>query len=683
MRHPWFVAAVLSLCSLTAEAAHTLTHEDLWLTPRMAAPVISPDGKRAVVLWIQPAYDPLQQRADLWLIDTEGKQAPRQLTQTADAESGYQFSPSGEQIVFSAQRIGDAVAQIYLLELVGGGEAVRLTDIASGARNPVFSPDGQSILFISSVDITPAADKAANEKSSARIYEEFPIRFWDKWLERKQLRIFVQRIGEPASARDLLADTALVKQPGFGGRQGENTDELDAVWTPDGQAVVFVASSNRHLGASQHTNANLYQLGLNGGEASLIAGVTGEKAGDNYSRPRFAPNGKTLAVQVEARTEHVYNPSALALIPWPKRDRPLRLDAPLEGSVSSFTWAYDSKSLSISVEERGLEKIWRLPLKGTATRITTQTEGVYTNVVAATRAPVLLAAFDSVRSPLELVRIGSAGHRALTAKASARAKTWALSPAEHFTTEFNGQSIHSLLIKPANFDPTKKYPLFVLIHGGPHIAWRDSFFLRWNYHLLAGDERVVLLSNYKGSTGYGSAFARAIQGDPLKGPAEEINAAADAAIARFSFIDGSRQCAGGASYGGHLANWLQASTTRYRCLISHAGLSSLASQWRSSDLVFSREANMAGPSWQGNPLWSAQDPMQYVENFKTPVLVSFGELDYRVPINNGIEYWSMLKRQRVQSRLIVFPDENHWILKGENSRLFYRELELWLKRWMP
>ena len=239
-----------------------------------------------------------------------------------------------------------------------------------------------------------------------------------------------------------------------------------------------------------------------------------------------------------------------------------------------------------------------------------------------------------------------------------------------------------MLVRPAGFDPKRRYPLFVVIHGGPATMWRDQFVIRWNYHLLARAGYVVLLTDYSGSTGYGEAFARAIERDPLEGPADEINAAADEAIRRYPFIDGARQCAGGASYGGHLANWLQASTTRYRCLVSHAGLVDLETQWGTSDAVYHRELMIGGPPWAGDPLWRAQSPITYAEKFHTPVLLSVGEHDFRVPLNNTLEYWTALKRQQVPSRLLVFPEANHWILRGEDSRYFYQEVAAWLEKYL-
>ena len=212
--------------------------------------------------------------------------------------------------------------------------------------------------------------------------------------------------------------------------------------------------------------------------------------------------------------------------------------------------------------------------------------------------------------------------------------------------------------------------------------WRDQFFLRWNYHLLAQPGYVVLLTDYTGSTGYGEKFAQAIQGDPFIGPAADINEAADEAVRLYPFIDGTRMAAGGASYGGHLANWLQATTTRYKALISHAGLINLESQWGTSDIIWHREVNNGGPVWEQGKVWREQNPIRFAKNFRTPILLTVGENDFRVPLNQTLENWSVLQRLRIPSRLIIFPEENHWIQKGENSRFFYKEVHAWLGKYL-
>jgi dipeptidyl aminopeptidase/acylaminoacyl peptidase len=213
--------------------------------------------------------------------------------------------------------------------------------------------------------------------------------------------------------------------------------------------------------------------------------------------------------------------------------------------------------------------------------------------------------------------------------------------------------------------------------------WTDSISLRWNYHLLAKPGYVMVMTNYRGSTGFGEAFAQAIQGDPLRGPAEDILAGADEAIKRFPFIDASRQVAGGASYGGHLASAMEAwSGTRFKALVNHAGLVSLESQWGTSDTIYGRELMNLGPVWEQNDVWRTQSPARFAKDFKTPMMISVGERDFRVPMNNSLENWALLQRMKVPSRLIVWPEENHWILNAEDSRLFYKEVAAWLARWV-
>jgi dipeptidyl aminopeptidase/acylaminoacyl peptidase len=345
----------------------------------------------------------------------------------------------------------------------------------------------------------------------------------------------------------------------------------------------------------------------------------------------------------------------------------------------------DGRTLWFTAEDRGSERLYRAR-EGRVELWIDPLRGLYAQLSGAegSRETALLALYESATQPPEVVRIDTRQrqHTALTDFTAARLADLDLPPLEELTVESDGRPIHSLLLRPPGFDPNQQYPLFVLIHGGPHIMWRDQFFLRWNYHLLSAPGYALLLTNYRGSTGYGEAFARAIHRDPFKGPADDIHRAADAAIAKHPWIDGQRQCAGGASYGGHLANWLQGTTRRYRCLISHAGLVNAEAQWGTSDMIYQREVSAGGPPWEQGEVWRTQNPIRLAAQFRTPVLLTIGELDYRVPLNNTLEYWSALQRQRVESRLVVFPDENHWILKGGNSRYFYREVHDWLRRWL-
>jgi dipeptidyl aminopeptidase/acylaminoacyl peptidase len=330
------------------------------------------------------------------------------------------------------------------------------------------------------------------------------------------------------------------------------------------------------------------------------------------------------------------------------------------------------------------EKVYRVPANGgKPTAVLEPTVGGYTALVIAQKSPKpeLIASYGSSVSPLEIVRIDPTArrHSSLTQFDTATAATIDWQPPQHFIfTSARGRTIHNMIVLPPAFDPAKKYPLVNVIHGGAASNHPDQIGLRWNYHLLAAPGYVILLTDYTGSTGYGEKFAQAIKLDPLKTPGDELNQAVDEAIKRYPFIDATRLCAAGASYGGHLTNWIEATTTRYKCLISHAGEVDLTTQWGESDYIYEREMTNGGPPWAGNPIWREQSPLTYAANWKTPMLLSIGERDFRVPIGNTLENWATLQHMHVPSRLLVWPDAWHWILEPEDSRHFYEEVHRWL-----
>ena len=682
-------------CGTVAANKRIPTHEDIWLMKRVGAPLVSPDGRWIVVSVVEPSYDDNTQLSDLWLIDTSARNSSRRLTSTRRPESGVIWSPDSRRIVFSAQRDNDDQPQLYSLDLAAGGEAQRLTNLSGGARVPAYSHDGRQLAFVS-IMYPDARDEATNKelieahrnrKSNARVFDGFPVRSWDHWLDERQARIFVQALdadGLPSgNPRDLLAGTALAASAGYAARQTDTGEELEIEFTPDNKALIFAATTNRNAAAYAFTDAQLFLLNVGGGEPRRI--TTGS---NNWSWPHFTPDGRTLLALLEEQSSNVYNTTRLAAFPWPNPDKYRIVTAGIDRSVSSYAVTSDSDDIYFTAEDAGNEKLYSVRMGGGTVRTLFGVEkGSYTNLVIPERANnlALYANWESASAPGEIAVVTPQNGKALvlTKFNSARTAQLDLPAIEDFWfTSSRGKRIHSFLVRPPGFDAGKKYPLFVMIHGGPHAMWRDQFFIRWNYHLLAAPGYVLLMTNYSGSSGFGEQFARSIQGDPLKGPAEEINEAADAAIREFRFIDGSRQCAGGASYGGHLSNWLQATTTRYKCLVSHAGLVNLEAQWGTSDTIYSREINMGGPPWEQGAVWREQNPIRFAAKFRTPVLVTVGENDFRVPLNNSLEYWSALQRMQVPSRLIVFPDENHWIQKGEDSRLFYAELAAWLDRWL-
>lgn len=679
------------LAAAAAFAARTpITHETLTLMKRVGSPAVSPDGKWVVFSVTEPSYDEKEQVNDLWLVPADGSAQPRRITSMKSGESDPVWSPDSRRIAFAAKRDADEVSQIYILDLAGGGEAQRVTSLSTGVRAPKFSPDGKRILFGSTV-FPNALDDEANKKAAkeekdrkfkVRVYDSFPIRAWDRWIENKQPHLFVQSLDAGSNPKDLVAGTKLVAEAGFAGTGGgDGREVLSGEWTPDGQAIVFTATTARNTSAFAEVDYGIYRVSANGGEPERIALARG-----TYSDPAFSPDGKTLFATFEPNNGKVYNLSTLVAFDWPSMKNE-RTVAQTDRSISAFTISNDGKTIYFTAEDAGLVKIYSVPASGgPATVAIPQERGTYSGLAAAENAPVLVGRWGSSVDPAEVVRIDplTKKHRNLTSFNVEQARTIDWDPPQHFWfTSKRGRKIHNMIVTPAGFDPSKKYPLFVLIHGGAANMWQDAISLRWNYHLLAKPGYVMLMTDYTGSTGYGPEFAQAIQGDVLRGPAEELMEAADAAIAKYPFIDGTRQIAAGASYGGHLANALEAwSGTRFKALLSHAGLVNLETQWGTSDYTYGRELAMKGPVWEQSEIWRTQNPVRYAADFKTPMMLSVGERDYRVPLNNTLEMWTLLQRLRIPSRLLVWPEENHWILNAENSRVFYKEVDEWFRRWV-
>ncbi len=672
------IMAVLAVGSVTAQQKKAITHEDLWLMKRVGAPQVSPDGKWVVFNVTEPSYTETEVVSDLWIVPSDGSAVPRRLTSGKSAEGGYQWSPDGKYIAFSAKREGDEAGQIYLLNVKEGGEAQRFTNISIGAGSPQWSPDGKMILFTGNVFPGAYSDSANKKiaddrkkiKYKARVYRQYPIRNWDRWMDDKQPHMFVQAIGND-KATNLLNDVAISKQEGF--RLGNIT------WSADGKSVLFTAVTEAGTGAYQDVISNIYSVPVTGGDAKQLT-----KDGASYGDPAVSPDGKYLfCTSSPINNNKVYNLDQLTRFDWPSMQNKTVLTKQLDRPVNSFTIA--ANTIFMVVESEGRDQVYTMPVSGGNAQLYTKGGvGSYTGLSVSESGNAIVAAFESSTMPAEIVKVNSNGtHNLISNFNTEKLKKLDLNAVEEiWTSSSRGKKIHSWIVKPAGFDANKKYPLFVVIHGGPASAWKDNWSYRWNYHLLSAPGYVLVLTDYTGSTGYGEKFAQDIQFDPFKGPADEIQEAAADAIKRFTFIDGTKQAAGGASYGGHLSNWLQGTTSHYKALISHAGLVNSEAQWGTSDVMYGREVMAGGPPWEQAKTWIEQNPIRLAKNFKTPVLVTVGELDYRVPLNNSLEYWAALKRMKVPSKLIVFPEENHWILKAENSKFFYQQVHEWLATYL-
>lgn len=681
------VALLVYSTSAFAQGKQPLTHEVLWSFQRVGAPLPSPDGKWVAFAVNELNYDPAKDVSDLWIVPADGSSAPRRLTSNKAGESGAAWSPDSAKVAFAAKRDGDEVTQIYVLDVVRGGEAQRITSAPTPASAPEWSPDGKRIVFQAAlwpgVTDEEANRKAAQDKKDAkskvRVYETFPIRDFDRWIDDARTHLWVVHVAGDRKSRPLFAGSKLAALPGYNG------DALGPTWTPDGQSIVFAAADKSDAAARAMVLSSLWQVPAAGGEPVRLGADGSDVAG-----PKFSPDGKTICFSVSDGKASIYTLPGLGCASWPMTGRQaIRTMAKgLDRPVGTWAFTPDSRTVYFTAEDSGHERVYSVPVAGgSATLVVDAPQGVYSGLDVPARAssPMLFANWESAVNPLEIVRIDPATRKRdfLTSFNTEKAASIDWRPLRDFSfTGRDGRRIHSFVALPPNFDETKKYPLFVLMHGGFASSWRDAISYRWNYHLLAHPGFVVVATDYRGSTGHGEKFSLGILGDPLKGPADDINDAADEAIKRFPFIDATRQAAGGASYGGHLANWLEGTTTRYKAIISHAGLATLDMQWGMSDSIYHRELMMGGPYWDNPQKWIEQSPLAKAGNFKTPMLLSVGDNDFRVPAGNTLTMYSALQRMNVPAKLLVWPDENHWIVKGENSRVFYREVRGWLEKYL-
>ncbi len=686
------MAAATAPVPAAPAAKAPITHEALWMMKRVGSPVVSPDGKSVVFSVLEPSYDADKVVSDLWVVPADGLKPPRRITNTKAPEDDVAWSPDSSSIAFSTKREGDEVEQIYILDLREGGDARRLTTISTGAKNPKWRPDGKAIVFESRV-YPGAFDDEANKKIAAehkdrkynvRVYEHFPVRYWNQWLDERQPTVMVQAIEPGSKAKDILSPTAFARAAGFSGTETPTSVTLSPIWSPDGAEVVFTATTERWNAAFAHVGHHLYRMSAEGGSEPKIVSPD---AGD-YDDATFSADGRALFFRYAPLDAEVYHLAHLRRVAWPAGGEARLVTRDFDRETARFALTPDGKFVYLLVPEAAKENLYRVPTEGgTPTLLVAPPTGGYTSLEIGQKAarPELIAAYGSSVSPEEIVRIDIAhrSHVNLTQVDTAAAAAIDWQPPEHFYfTSDKGRSLHNMIVLPPAFDPSKKYPMVVLIHGGAASNNPDQIGLRWNYHLLAAPGYVILMTDYTGSTGFGEKFAQAIKLDPLKTPGDEINQAVDQAIKRYAFIDGTKLCAAGASYGGHLANWIEATTTRYKCIVSHAGEVDLTSQWGTSDGIYGREVTNGGPPWDGSPIWHDQSPMTYAAHWQTPMLLSIGERDFRVPINNTLENWATLQRMHVPSRLLVWPDAWHWITKPEDSRHFYMEVHKWLATYL-
>lgn len=651
---------------------HPLTVEDLWSIKRVGSPTLSLDGRHACATVTAFDMEDNEGRTELWLFPCDGGKA-RRLT-AGDKDAGPQWSPDGKWIAFTAKRKDDDEAQIYLIA-PDGGEARRLTTLSAGASALRWFPDSRRIAFVSWIWPDLATDKAQakrkRERKEAKVKahatERAEPRYWDHWLtDGREPHVLAADLSG-GSAHDLLAGTGLALQP-----WDPSVEHYDI--SPDGQELAFTVD----LGDEPRM--------MNSADIVLVKLATGrhhaltEGSGFSCEHPRYSPDGRHL-VWHAYNLKRAFNDQGRLILRERKSGKSRRLVARLDRGTSQLAWSPDGTAVYALIEDRGRQGLWRIGLSDAMPKPVAA--GGTIGGFAVSRDGKRIA-FDraSLSHPAALFAIGADGRGEVPLYSPNRGlmERISIGATREFTVKaWGGDDVQVWVTYPPNFDPKKKWPLLHSIHGGPHAAHTDGWHYRWNTQVFAAHGYVVVGVNYHGSSGFGQRWLETITADYGKREFADIEAATDFMLRR-GYIDRHRLVATGGSYGGYMVAYMNGRTDRYRTFVCHAGCYDWVSMMATDGYMFFAK-ELGAFHWDNPARVMRQSPHHYARRFRTPTLVIHGELDYRVPATQALQYYSTLKARQVPTRLVYFPDENHWILKPQNSRLWYREFFGWIKRY--
>jgi dipeptidyl aminopeptidase/acylaminoacyl peptidase len=660
---------LLALTLAAPAAAGPFTATEMMKLKRLADPQLSPDGKWVAYQAQEIDLPAGSRNTDLWIVPFEGGDAPRRLTHHPTADTRPRWSPDGKRIAFLSNRDGET--QAFILDLAGG-EARKVTSLSTEAGG-VLWVDDQTLLVTSDVHPSCGADDACNKQkleaagkpSAARVYDHLLLRHWDTWEDGRRAHLLVAPVnGGPA--RDLT--------PGDRDTPPFSLGNEDYAVSPDGTEVAF--SRNDDPVEALSTNAELYVVPVAGGSPVKVAGSPGYDGS-----PRYSPDGTKIAFRAQMRAG--YESDRWRLMVYDRQSRTIRnLTEPFDRHVDSVTWSPDSRTLYFTADDDARAPIFSVSVAGGPVK-TVLGGATFGDLLASSDGRSLLASRVALTHPAEFYRVGvdGTGLAPITRVNDAFLASFHLRPGESVKYKgAAGKDVQAWIVKPADFDPARKYPLLVLIHGGPQGFWGDGWTYRWNAQVFASAGWVVLQPNPRGSVGWGQEFIDDINADWGGRAYEDVMRGTDY-VETLPYIQKGRTAAAGASYGGYMVNWILGHTERYRALVSHDGLFDLESMYGSTEELWFVEWEFKGPFWEQPELYARWDPKRFVKAFKTPTLVVHGELDYRVPLEQGLALFTALQRRGVPSRLLVFPDENHWVLKPANAVRWYEEVIGWLARW--
>jgi dipeptidyl aminopeptidase/acylaminoacyl peptidase len=676
----WFLFLFLCLSVGTAVAAppeqtHPFSVHDMLAMDRLSDPQVSPDGRWIVFVLRKTDLEANRGRTDLWLVAADAS-GLRPLTSHPENDSNPRWAPDSKSVWFLSTR--SESSQVWRIR-IDGGEAQKFTDQPLDVGNLLVSPDGKHIGF--TMDVFPDCNTAARTKerldqikegkASGRIYERIFVRHWDTWKDGRRSHLFVM----PSAGGDAVdvmrgMDADTPPRP-FGGPE-------EITFAPDGKGIVFTA---RDVGPEEpwSTDFDLYWAPTDGSESPRCL-TEKNKAWD--SLPLFSPDGKSLAYLAMTRPGYESDRFRIVLRSWPGGKQRI-LTENWDRSPSSLCWSADSKTIYATTAITGQKSLFAISVKTSEVRTVVKNGHVSSPGVSNNR---IVYGLNTFGSPVELYSIRPDGSdmRKITNINSEKVTAARMGEYEQFSFKgWNNETVYCYVVKPIDFDTRKKYPVAFLIHGGPQGSFSNHFHYRWNPQAYAGAGYAVVMVDFHGSTGYGQAFTDSIRGDWGGKPLEDLRKGLAAALERYPWMDGDRVAALGASFGGYIINWIAGVwPDRFCCLVNHDGNLDERMAYFDTDELWFPEWDHLGTPWDNPAGYNKHNPVNFVKNWRTPMLVIHGALDFRVVDTQGLSTFTALQRLGIDSKLLYFPDENHWVLKPANCILWHETVIGWLDHWL-
>ncbi len=666
-----YAALVFIATAVSPAGAKGLTIEDMLAMERVSDPQVSPDGKWVAFSLRTTDYDANKGRYDVWVAAVDGSSVT-QLTTSPETDTDAKWSPDGKWIYFTSTRSGSA--QVWRIR-PAGGEAEQVTKLPTDINGFRVMPDGKRLLL--AIDVWPDAktladsvkrdDAKEKSKVKARAYDQLLFRHWDQWEDGKFSHLFVWTSDQ--NVRDLTPGlTTDTPSHPFGGME-------QATVSPDGKWVAYVARvGGREVAWT--TNTDIFLVPTDG-KAKAIDITADNKAYD--FDPVWSRDGKQIAFTAMKRPGFEADRTRVAIYDVAgKKSRVVTEN--WDRGAGALEWSRDGKTIYTNAGDMGNEALFAIDV-ATGTVKPLVLKG--TNNSAHVAGDRIVFAKDTLKMPVELFTMKPDGSdvRQITHFNDARVKAITWGDYEQFSFKgAKGETVHGYVMKPAGYTGGKA-PVAFLIHGGPQGSFGDHFHYRWNPQFYAGHGYATVFIDFHGSTGYGQAFTDAISGDWGGAPYEDLMTGLDAALAKYSWLDGNRVAALGASYGGYMINWINGHTDRFKALVCHDGVFDTRGGYFDTEEVWFPEWEHKGTPWTKPEEFEKDNPLAFVKNWKTPMLVIHGGLDYRIPETHGMAAFTALQRRNIPSRFLSFPDENHWVLKPQNSKLWHDEVLAWIDKY--